>query len=118
MRILALLLLCVPGGFVYAEPPVPRAEQFMRQFQHQLPQQAHPGWQLEWNNQAPQQRQALDSFYQSLQNLQQMQQLQQPAERMQREQRIEQLRDMSPQQRYEHFHDFVQDRAAPTPSFH
>jgi hypothetical protein len=98
-----LILACVLPAF--AEPGSPRAVEMMQQMQLQRPQN-HPGWQLEWNNQAPQQRQALDNFYRSLQSLQ----MQQSMERLQREQSIEQLRDMSPQQRLQRFQDFVQHR--------
>lgn len=74
-------------------------------------QQQAQNWNLEWNNQNPQQRQALDTFYQSLHNRQN----QQAMDRLQRQQNIEQLQQMSPQQRYQRFHDFVQDRGIPTP---
>ena len=109
LRFVFLLLLLNPG-WSYADPAGISNADLIRQMQQHQPQN-HPGWQLEWNNQAPQQRQALDNFYQSLQNLQ----MQQSMERLRREQNIEQLRDMSPQQRLQRFHDFVQDRGVHTP---
>lgn len=93
-----------------AEPGGSHAAQIMQDV-HRQPPQNHPGWQLEWNNQTPQQRQALDNFYRSLQRLQ----MQQSMERLQREQNIEQLRDMSPQQRHQRFQDFVQHRGIEPP---
>ena len=101
--LVCLILVCAFPAL--AEPGGSRAAEIMQQMHRQQPQN-HPGWQLEWNNQAPQQRQALDNFYRSLQNLQ----MQQSMERLQREQNIEQLRDMSPQQRLQRFQDFVQHR--------
>jgi len=114
--LLRLFFLCLLlfSGWSLADPAGLRnAEimQQMQQIQRQQPQN-HPGWQLEWNNQTPQQRQALDNFYQSLQNLQ----MQQSMDRMQREQNIEQLRDMSQQQRLERFQNFVQGRQPGIPN--
>ncbi|MFC3680334.1 hypothetical protein [Bacterioplanoides pacificum] len=103
------LLLCLLPVLAQADPSASR----VIELRQQIPQPAsgHPGIQLEWSNQAPQQRQALDNFYQNLQNLQ----LQQSMDRVQRQQRIEQLRGMSQQQRLQHFQNFVQDRGLNAP---
>lgn len=103
------LLLCLLPILAQADPSASR----VIELRQQIPQPAsgHPGIQLEWSNQAPQQRQALDNFYQNLQNLQ----LQQSMDRVQRQQRIEQLRGMSQQQRLQHFQNFVQDRGLNAP---
>lgn len=98
------LLLCCCVWTVHAGPDV-----------HILPAEPapvplsvqHPGLQLEWNNNRPEQRQALDNFYRSLQN---MQMQEQALQRMERQQRIEQLRGMSPEQRQQQFLDFVQQQ--------
>lgn len=70
---------------------------------------ADPALSIEWNNVRPEQRQALDNFYNSIQQQQRLQ----PEALSQREvriQHIEQLRDMSPEQRQQQFLDFVQQR--------
>ena len=70
---------------------------------------ADPALSIEWNNMRPEQRQALDNFYNSIQQQQRLQ----PEVLSQREvriQHIEQLRDMSPEQRQQQFLDFVQQR--------
>lgn len=60
---------------------------------------------LEWSNTRPEQRQALDHFYRSLEQHQTQDQM---AQRMQRQQHVEQLRGMTPEQRQQHFLNFVQ----------
>lgn len=70
---------------------------------------ADPAVSIEWNNLRPEQRQALDNFYNSIQQQQRLQ----PEVINQREirlQHIEQLRDMTPEQRQQQFMDFVQQR--------
>ncbi|MCA6063051.1 hypothetical protein [Thalassolituus marinus] len=72
----------------------------------------HPSLMLEWDNARPEQRQALDQFYQSLERPR-------PpghdAQRMEREQHFERLREMSPEQRQQQFRDFVQNPPPPPP---
>lgn len=66
---------------------------------------------LEWNNNRPEQRQALDNFYRSLQQQQMQDSL---GQRELRLQRLEQLRDMTPEQRQQNFLDFVKkNQSAP-----
>lgn len=72
----------------------------------------HPSWQLEWNNARPEQRQALDQFYQSLQRLEGGEQM---TRRMEREQNLERLREMTPEQRQQQFMDFVHTEPMPPP---
>lgn len=72
-------------------------------------QGADPSMAIEWNNVRPEQRQALDNFYNSIQQQQRLQ----PDAMNQREiriQHVEQLRDMTPEQRQQQFMDFVQQR--------
>jgi len=64
---------------------------------------------LEWINNRPEQRQALDNFYRSLQQQQMHDSLSQRELRLQR---LEQLRDMTPEQRQQNFLDFVQKNQA------
>ena len=90
-----LWLLAVAAGSAVADPDV-------RPFATEMPE--HPSWQLEWDNSTPQQRQALDQFYQSLQQLQGGEQM---VRRMEREEHLEKLRDMTPEQRQQQFRDFV-----------
>jgi flagellar hook-associated protein FlgK len=63
--------------------------------------------QLEWNNTNPEQRRALDTFYQSLQNFSAQPEA---SQRIVRQQHLEQLRDMSSEQRQQMFRRFVQQR--------
>lgn len=97
---LALNLLCVSFIFVAlqasADPVAPQAARQM------LPQTQHS---IEWDNNSPEQRQALDSFYYSLQQQQLQNSLDQ---RLLRQERIEQLRDMTPEQRQQQIIDFAQ----------
>lgn len=95
MRKILWLLVAVAGSAV-AEPDV-------RPSAAETP--AHPSWQLEWDNSTPQQRQALDQFYQSLQQLQGGEQM---IRRNEREEHLERLRGMTPEQRQQQFIDFVQ----------
>lgn len=62
---------------------------------------------IEWDNSRPEQRQALDHFYQSLQQQQLQDSL---GQRELRQQHIEQLRDMTPEQRQQQILNFVQQR--------
>lgn len=60
---------------------------------------------VEWDNARPEQRQALDSFYNSLEQ----QQLQNSInQRMLRQEHLEQLRGMTPEQRQQQMLDFTQ----------
>lgn len=60
---------------------------------------------IEWDNNSPEQRQALDNFYRSLEQ-QQLHNL--VDQRVMRQQRLEQLRDMTPEQRQQQMIDFAQ----------
>ncbi|WP_430461262.1 hypothetical protein ACQUQU_00330 [Thalassolituus sp. LLYu03] len=71
----------------------------------------HPSWQLEWDNARPEQRQALDQFYQALQNLQGGEQV---VRKLEREEHLERLRDMTPEQRRQQFMDFVHQNPPPS----
>jgi len=110
-----LMLTAVIAVSASADPASVRLDDALQRLQqnqmlHQQ-QQRHPDLQLEWNNQTPQQRQALDNFYQNLRSLQ----MQQSMDSSQRQQQLEQLRGMSSQQRLQHFQNFVQDRGVPAP---
>ncbi|MBN59090.1 MAG: hypothetical protein CMI04_15515 [Oceanospirillaceae bacterium] len=61
---------------------------------------------VEWSNSQPEQRQALDNFYQALQ---QMPPGAGNPDINERQRHLEQLRDMSTEQRQEMFRNFVQD---------
>lgn len=62
--------------------------------------------QIEWNNQRPEQRRALNQFYQSVnQAATQAGQVQPSA---QREQRVQQMRTMNPHQRQQMFLNYIQ----------
>lgn len=65
-----------------------------------------PDQAMEWNNASPEQRKALDDFYQSLQKSPQSSKNPQLNERLQH---LEQLRDMSTEQRQEMFRNFVRE---------
>lgn len=105
VRVLSYLNLFVISGFAHAEPPdVVRQETMTVE-----KQQVHPGFDLEWDNQNPHQRQALDSFYQSLQSLN----IQQPVDQQLRQQQLDQLRDMPPPRRPEEFQDFLPEQTVP-----
>lgn len=69
---------------------------------------------IEWDNNRPEQRQALDHFYRSLEQHQLNNSLDQ---QMLRQERIEQLRDMTPVQRQQQILDFTQQyqQRPPTP---
>ena len=87
MRSIGLLLLLSLPALAVANPPLPGAR---------------PEMTIEWNNTLPEQRQALDSFYQSLP-------VNPPAAQMnERQQHLEQLRGMSTEQRQQLFRNFVQ----------
>ena len=64
-----------------------------------------PEMPIEWNNARPEQRQALDNFYQALQ---QMPPGAGDPGLDERQRHLEQLRDMSSEQRQEMFRNFVQ----------
>ena len=65
------------------------------------------GLSLEWNNAKPEQRQALDHFYQSLQS----QRMQDPNLYNDRVESLQQLRSMSSEQRTRMFKNFVKKQA-------
>lgn len=90
MRVLLSVALVVLSSVAMANPPVAGAR---------------PDMQLEWNNTNPEQRQALDTFYQSLQNFSAQPEA---SQRTMRQQHLEQLRDMSSEQRQQMFRSFVQ----------
>lgn len=60
---------------------------------------------IEWDNNRPEQRQALDNFYRSLEQQQLLNSLDQ---RLLRQEHLEQLRDMTPAQRQQQIIDFAQ----------
>ena len=60
---------------------------------------------IEWNNHRPEQRRALNQFYQSINQAGQPQT--QPS--AQREQRVQQMRRMNPQQRQQMFLNYIQN---------
>ena len=60
---------------------------------------------IEWNNHRPEQRRALNQFYQSINQTGQPQT--QPS--AQREQRVQQMRRMNPQQRQQMFLNYIQN---------
>jgi hypothetical protein len=62
--------------------------------------------QIEWNNQRPEQRRALDQFYQSVN--QAGTQVGNPQPSAQRELQVQQMRTMSPQQRQQMFLNYIQ----------
>jgi hypothetical protein len=62
--------------------------------------------QIEWNNQRPEQRRALDQFYQSVN--QAATQAGNPQPSAQRELQVQQMRTMSPQQRQQMFLNYIQ----------
>jgi hypothetical protein len=85
-----LVLMCLPA-LAIANPPQSGAR---------------PDMSVEWSNSQPEQRQALDNFYQALQEM--------PpgagsSDINERQRHLEQLRDMSTEQRQEMFRNFVQD---------
>ena len=94
MRLLFLLTVMASSMTVWANPPQGGAR---------------PEMTIEWNNALPEQRQALDSFYQALQ---QMPPGAGSPDLNERQRHLEQLRDMSPEQRQEMFRNFVQGAEA------
>lgn len=91
------LLLAVPCA--YAEPPVlpPNVANIQA-----------PTAQLEWNNQNPQQRQALDNFYRALQHMQH----QQPLDNLQRQRQMEHMQGASPQQNLQQLQQLLHNQSA------
>jgi len=85
-----LILMCLPA-VALANPPHSGAR---------------PDMSVEWSNSQPEQRQALDNFYQALQ---QMPPGAGNPDINERQRHLEQLRDMSTEQRQEMFRNFVQD---------
>lgn len=63
-----------------------------------------PAQQLQWNNQAPEQRRALNEFYQNINRNSNLSNQQM----MERQQRVQQLRNMTPQQRQQQFLNYIQ----------
>lgn len=94
MRLLSVLFLTLLTSVAFANPPHSGAR---------------PDMATEWNNALPEQRQALDNFYQSLQQTPQSAQSPQLSERLQH---LEQLRGMSTEQRQELFRNFVREADA------
>ncbi|MDQ4422903.1 MAG: hypothetical protein QF808_03245 [Thalassolituus sp.] len=91
MRLIpTLILMCLPA-VALANPPHSGAR---------------PDMSVEWSNSQPEQRQALDNFYQALQ---QMPPGAGNPDINERQRHLEQLRDMSTEQRQEMFRNFVQD---------
>ncbi len=91
MRLIpTLILMCLPA-VALATPPHSGAR---------------PDMSVEWSNSQPEQRQALDNFYQALQ---QMPPGAGNPDINERQRHLEQLRDMSTEQRQEMFRNFVQD---------
>lgn len=86
----SLVLMCLPA-VALANPPHSGAR---------------PDMSVEWSNSQPEQRQALDNFYQALQ---QMPPGAGNPDIDERQRHLEQLRDMSTEQRQEMFRNFVQD---------
>lgn len=80
-------------GLVQAEPRMPAPA---------APSPSISG--IEWDNARPEQRQALDHFYQSLQQ----QPLVQGSQQLLRQQNFEQLRAMTPEQRQQEILNYVQ----------
>lgn len=99
MRIFSLVLLLLAG--VAVADPMPRVIET-------IPAQPPAPVQLEWNNNRPEQREALDHFYRSLQAQQQQQDMM--LQRLQRQQHVDQLRGMSPEQRQQQFLNFIQQQ--------
>jgi len=91
VRFISLFLLSLVPALALASPPHSGAR---------------PEMPIEWNNALPEQRQALDNFYQSLQQLPQNLPDNGVDERMRH---LEQLRDMSSEQRQEMFRNFVRE---------
>jgi len=89
VRIIGLLLLSSLSMLALANPPHSGAR---------------PQMNIEWNNTLPEQRRALDSFYQSLPPTGAG--FSQPDERIQQ---LQQLRGMSSEQRQQMFRNFVQE---------
>ena len=69
------------------------------------PRLLSPAPSIEWDNSRPEQRQALDHFYQSLQ---QQQLTQGSPQQLLRQQNVEQLRSMTPEQRQQEILNYVQ----------
>lgn len=101
MRTVGFLVLLLAGAAV--ADPVPRVIET-------IPAQPPAAMQLEWNNNRPEQREALDHFYRSLQAQQQQDLM---LQRLQRQQTIDQLRGMSPEQRQQQFLNFIQQQTTP-----
>lgn len=90
MRIFSVLFLTVLSSVAFAGPPHSGARSSAA---------------TEWNNALPEQRQALDDFYQSLQTPQGKQ----SPQLNERLEHLEQLRGMSTEQRQELFRNFVRE---------
>ena len=101
MRTVGFLVLLLAG--VAVADPVPRVIET-------IPAQPPAAVQLEWNNNRPEQREALDHFYRSIQAQQQQDLM---LQRLQRQQTIDQLRGMSPEQRQQQFLNFIQQQNTP-----
>lgn len=91
MRFISVLFFTLLSAVAFANPPHSGAR---------------PDIAIEWANSLPEQRQALDNFYQSLPQIPQGNQSQQLNERLQH---LEQLRGMSTEQRQELFRNFVRE---------
>jgi len=90
VRFIGILILTSLSALAFANPPHAGTR---------------PQMSIEWNNTLPEQRRALDSFYQSLPVNPGTTGAAQPTERLQH---LEQLRGMSSEQRQQMFRNFVQ----------